>query len=529
VAAKRDKEDLRRSRKVQGALSLGTAGLGLTALGTKGASVGAKRILKFRPYAKRLNEASIALTTTGAGLGGASGIHFYRQMNLENKNLSKADTRKKKLTFKEKAQRTGLQAAGAGAYGGTAALLTGNPKKWVQGPKKVTRTEPGFTGVYSGIKYPPSTYTHTQPGGWAHRSAKKAEERSYRRGPGTPGKRGTPPTMGRYVHGDPGTFHPPTAGTYRTVHEPGTPGTPPKWSEGRQPDTKTTEKLLKIKAMADRGATPEERAAFTAKFNKMNEGFARIIDEGKPGTPPRTRTVYEPGQPWRYEGGTPGHYEGGKSGTPPVAPKRGKRIGPAKLSRRLNFKLLGGANRRAGLAYGAAVGIPALAGVGMGTAIAHEKRTSMKKVSKADERADYWKSEKEARESGRFAPIESDFTPRSRQIALKPVKRQFPTAGGINPENRRQQRMKIEQYGAMGGAGALMGAAAGTSHPRKAVAAIKAAKGKKGAVKLAYRAVPRTRTTAGLAAGAAALGGASAGVGMMRRRQGRPYTDWWDG
>ena len=124
MADKKTKEQLRRSRKTQGALSLGTAGLGLTALGTKGFSEGAKRVTRLKPLVKPTNEASIALTTVGAGLGGASGIHFYRQMKLENKNLSKAAPRKKqKLTFKEKAQRTGTQAAFAGLYGGSAALL----------------------------------------------------------------------------------------------------------------------------------------------------------------------------------------------------------------------------------------------------------------------------------------------------------------------------------------------------------------------------------------------------------------------
>jgi hypothetical protein len=97
-ATAEDRKRLERSRKVQGAMSLTGATIGLTALGTKGGAIAARKMIRptagigpvKKPMYMKLNEASVGLTTLGAGVGGASGVHFYGLMRNENK-VHKAD------------------------------------------------------------------------------------------------------------------------------------------------------------------------------------------------------------------------------------------------------------------------------------------------------------------------------------------------------------------------------------------------------------------------------------------------------
>lgn len=146
-------EDLARQKRVQAALSLGGASLGLAALGTKGVATGTRSALKRAPQAaKRLrltpkvadkaDKASLGLVTTASGVGGASGIHFARLQQAEAKKEDKVAKRdingkdqprkvkflpkasgldpEKRRQQRMKAEQYGL-AAGSGVAGGAAA------------------------------------------------------------------------------------------------------------------------------------------------------------------------------------------------------------------------------------------------------------------------------------------------------------------------------------------------------------------------------------------------------------------------
>lgn len=132
VAKRESKPSLRRSKQVQAALSYGSATLGLSALGVKGGSVIARRIPKYAQYAGRLNDASLALTTTGAGVGGVSGFNFARQQRIEAKR-EKADRVLRKSFDSERDRRarqaayTPLLAAGSAASGTAAAFTARKP------------------------------------------------------------------------------------------------------------------------------------------------------------------------------------------------------------------------------------------------------------------------------------------------------------------------------------------------------------------------------------------------------------------
>lgn len=132
-------------------------------------------------------------------------------------------------------------------------------------------------------------------------------------------------------------------------------------------------------------------------------------------------------------------------------------------------------------------------------------------------------------------------------------------AGGIDPERRRLKRLGRYESAAAGGAvatgagAATMAAAVGPARvqqaadrygrkalkqgnaPRAARAyrlSVKAAKvgGKTPQVLGHLRKIPHGgKITAGLAAGSAALTGTAMGVRQYRKKNGRSYTDWWDG
>lgn len=89
---------LRRAKKQQAAMSLASGALGLGALGTLGASAALKRPhlarqVKFvkdpQKQSRSLLGTSAALTTTGAGVGGAGSLNFARVQNQEANRLPK--------------------------------------------------------------------------------------------------------------------------------------------------------------------------------------------------------------------------------------------------------------------------------------------------------------------------------------------------------------------------------------------------------------------------------------------------------
>lgn len=134
-------QEVKHKRAVQGALSIGTATIGLAALGSKGASMALKKYPKalkaisgksapkpIRSIARRVtpesaNQASLTLTTTGAGLGGLSGYHFAALQQAENKAERGKTVKKSYSAFGivHKAERhsvaegAGLGLAGTGA------------------------------------------------------------------------------------------------------------------------------------------------------------------------------------------------------------------------------------------------------------------------------------------------------------------------------------------------------------------------------------------------------------------------------
>lgn len=174
----------------------------------------------------------------------------------------------------------------------------------------------------------------------------------------------------------------------------------------------------------------------------------------------------------------------------------------------------------------ASIGLTTLgAGVGGASGI-HFYRLMAKenKVHKADEAYEYRKREKAAYEAGRYVPLGADDVvqpgPPARE---KPAMKILPKSGGINVENRRQKRMKAEQYGAVGAAGALAGAAAGQVRPKAIKSAVK------GKTVLRSLKSKNAKVAGGLALGAGAAGATAAGIGQMRNKQGKAYTDWWDG
>lgn len=98
LTAREENVRLRRAKKQQAAMSLASGGLGLGALGTLGASAALKRpqLVRHLKYvktpeesSKKLLATSAALTTTGAGVGGAGSLNFARVQNQEANKLPK--------------------------------------------------------------------------------------------------------------------------------------------------------------------------------------------------------------------------------------------------------------------------------------------------------------------------------------------------------------------------------------------------------------------------------------------------------
>lgn len=189
------------------------------------------------------------------------------------------------------------------------------------------------------------------------------------------------------------------------------------------------------------------------------------------------------------------------------------------------------------------------------------------------------RSERERITAGRFAPLELGH--QRAQVPVKAPVRAFPKRrkdyGGINPEARRQRRMKIEQGAAA--AGAVGSSAIAVGYGRNAVEDYTMLRGQKRRVKRLYgardrsakaawllspangmkpnaakhsadalrhgnnarrveghiqnvlRPIARTRVRQAGKAGAAAavLGAGAYGISRMRQGQGRHYRDWWDG
>lgn len=84
--------EIRRRKKIQGAVSVTTATLGLAALGSRGAGAAVNRAAKLKKLSPsaaklgpKLNSASTTLTTTGAGVGGVGGYNFAAYTNAEGR------------------------------------------------------------------------------------------------------------------------------------------------------------------------------------------------------------------------------------------------------------------------------------------------------------------------------------------------------------------------------------------------------------------------------------------------------------
>lgn len=95
-------KDLAHDKRVQAGLSMTTATLGLSALGTKGGAVAARQILRRAPKAAQTlrltpkgtemaDKTSLGLVTGASGIGGASGYHYA---SLQRKEAKKEETSK---------------------------------------------------------------------------------------------------------------------------------------------------------------------------------------------------------------------------------------------------------------------------------------------------------------------------------------------------------------------------------------------------------------------------------------------------
>lgn len=130
-------EDVKHRRAVQGALSIGTATIGLAALGAKGGSMALKKYPKTMKSVRglpskirnvnsdSLNSASVTLTTGGAGLGGASGYHFAALQRAENKAEKEREGRVYKSAFGPVHKADSAQAGEYALYGGGLAGAAG--------------------------------------------------------------------------------------------------------------------------------------------------------------------------------------------------------------------------------------------------------------------------------------------------------------------------------------------------------------------------------------------------------------------
>lgn len=117
-------KDLAKEKRVQAAISLAGAGLGLSALGTKGGATAVRQLARRAPaiasklrltpkVADKLDRTSVGLVTTGAGVGGAGGIHFAR---LQRNEAKREEVRKDYDARSREAERARLAAQGRHDY-----------------------------------------------------------------------------------------------------------------------------------------------------------------------------------------------------------------------------------------------------------------------------------------------------------------------------------------------------------------------------------------------------------------------------
>jgi hypothetical protein len=142
--------------------------------------------------------------------------------------------------------------------------------------------------------------------------------------------------------------------------------------------------------------------------------------------------------------------------------------------------------------------------------------------------------------------------PKEQKPPEKPIRRQYPTSGGIDPERRRLKRLGNYQDASAAGSVAAAAGAGGIMLAPKAARKIQSAastaglsQSRKGNVKRAailqrtsvkaakagarLHTVPKGKIAIGAGLASAALAGTSVGVNRYRKKNGRSYTDWWDG
>jgi hypothetical protein len=138
-----ERDTMAHRKRVQGALSLTTATLGLSALGTKGGSVVLRRVAKhprmvaraagMENAANKIDSATVPLLTTSAGIGGVGGFNFAAIQRAEAKRekspVAKAKTQKKQgLTPAQRSQKRKYQAGVGIGYGAlTGATMAATP------------------------------------------------------------------------------------------------------------------------------------------------------------------------------------------------------------------------------------------------------------------------------------------------------------------------------------------------------------------------------------------------------------------
>jgi len=550
------RQKMARRKKLQGALSVTTSTLGLTALGSKGGGMALRRVAqspkmvahsaRALKVADKMDKATVPLLTTGAGIGGVGGFNFAAiqraEAAREKRKKDPVSKKKDKLTPGERKSRRWAAGMGAAVGGGTTAAVGGlaarsmTEKPWVlPGDEKW------------GIKP-----LKVDDGGVGYRVSEHFRKKGTRQQEGWKVK----PTPG--TPGDPG--------------HPGSPGRPPKYEETiKTNDPKVKLRYERIKTSAERESTDAARAAFKEKVQQMHAKYGsekRVTDPGSPGTPPRPARPGTPGKP-----GVPNWREPTKAG-------------------KFAHKVFGGPKRTTGILIGGATvagaGLGAGYAVGMERGLRKERRKDRKRIaelakgytmtesafgvqiSKRSGPEDEYEKYNRAAEKGKgiFQPGEADpddwkDMPTGGETP-KPKRRAYPQSGGIDPERRRLKRLDRYQTAATAGSVAAGGVAAGALAAKPAYKKVREASKKtirrKGgaygfvkpkqpepttgqkAARVAHktvattlrkvpqlRKIPTGKTAIGAGAASAALAAAAVGVNHHRKNKGRSYADWWDG
>jgi hypothetical protein len=549
-------DKLAHQKDVQGALSLTGATLGLGALGSKGASLAidhaakkplgahAKPRMVLTPkVARALDKGSIGLVTLGAGVGGISGYNFAAIQRAEAKreraDVNKAETatkpKKKPLTAAERKERKGAMIGGAvtGTAAAAAAPLFSETTR--RPAAKASRDRWGYTYRSEGIGRAASDYLKD-----------KARPRGGRAAdPGRPASPGSPPTY------------------EERLKPPATPKQQAKfndWGEKVKYFQEHPENYSGQSTSAEREAFENAREKARQKYG--SERGAQI----HPGTPG------DPGRPAR-------------PGIPPKKAPWGWRAAHATMGGpKRTSAIMGAGLLAAGAGVGAAFGVQAARN-------ARQERKERKimfgksafGVSKAEDPYEKYNRAHDAghrpKPFGEAAPNDWKSDLNRQPAPPKPAPRSYPKTGGIDPERKRLKRMGRWESAAATGSVAAAGTAAAALGARPAADKIKVkAEAKHEEVyNRAYRRSPgmpnKTRTSykgkritsaqrqkwykqrvrlrqistnadkastylkgkptgkiaLGAAAASAGLAGGAVAIREYRKKNGRSYTDWWDG